>query len=162
MLKGAAYCGDPFTYYLEESGGTIPGYTDDRDIMPYRFLIGGMDEFESIISENIDDRIDEVGSGLFKNMIIENVALGNVKFNNMFIYSTFSTEVTYEIKLPIRIWDEDFIVLEFANVVDVPVSDSVELIRNIDMVQDYMERSKHIQQGLEKIQELISKVTEWK
>lgn len=162
MLKGAAYCGDPFTYYLEESGGNIPGYTDDKDIMPYRFLIGGMDEFEGIISGNIDERIDEVGSGLFRNMQIENVDLGVVKFNNMFIYSTFSTEVSYEIKIPIRIWDEDFLILHFSTVVDVPVSDSVELIRNIDMVEDYMERSKYIQEGLDKIQELIDKVNLWK
>lgn len=162
MLRGAAYCGDPFTYYLEESEGKVPDYTADKDIMPYRFLIGGMDDFESIISENIDKRMDNIGSGLFKNMKIENIDLGEVKFNNKFIYSTFSTNVSYEIKLPIRIWDEDFIVLNFSTMVDVPVSDSTELIRNIDMVEDYMQRSKTVQEGLGKLQELIEKVKIWK
>lgn len=163
MLKGAAYCGDPYTYYLEESNGTVPEYSDaDADILPYRFLIGGMENFERIISANIDEQIENVGSGLFSNMEIQNVNLGDVTFNNMFICSTFSTEVTYEIELPIRIWDEDFIVLEFSNVVDVPVQDSVELIRNIDMVQDYMERSKLVQEGLDKINELVEEVKIWK
>lgn len=142
ILKCAAYCGDPVTFYIEEDGG-IPEY-GEINVLPYRFILGGLNGVNGItshIEDSINNEINSVGGGFFKNMKpdIETV---NVNFNNAFIYSKVSADVEYDITLPIRmLGSEEPIIMEFTARVDVPVSDSVELIRNIDMIEDYLQRS---------------------
>lgn len=161
VIKGAAYCGDPIIYQIENGDGKLPGYSSVK-VEPYRFLIGGMDTYETAIQKNIKDRLNNMNGGLFSNMEIASEKINGPNFNNAFIYSTFSVEVTYEVKLPVRIWGEEPVVLHYSSLVDMPVNDSVELIRNIEMVQDYMQRSKTVQNGLDKIKELIDQVNIFK
>lgn len=159
VLKCAAYCGDPVTFHIEEEN-EIPEY-GDIEILPYRFILGGLDGVDGItstIEEKINSEINSVGGGFFKNMKpdIETV---NVNFNNAFIYSKVSADVEYEITLPIRmLGSEEPIIMEFSARVDVPVSDSVELIRNIDMIEDYLQRSESYLKFQEKIGEVTQKV----
>lgn len=160
-IKGAAYCGDPVSYALETGDGTLPGYSS-IEVQPYRFLIGGMNDYETAIQNNIKKRLKNMSGGLFNNMEISSTKINGPNFNNAFIYSTFSVEVTYDVKLPVRIWGEEPVMMHLSSLVDMPVTDSVELIRNIDMIEDYMQRSKTIQAGLDKIEELIDKVKEYK
>jgi len=156
VVNGAAYCGEPVTYSLE-TNGKVPSYKK-IDVKPYRFLIGGMSGVTSQIENQIETEIDSMGGGLFKNMQPD-LNRVNVDFNNAFIYSTLSADVEYEITLPIRMLGEkDPIIMDFDMRIDVPVSDSVELIRNIDMVEDYLQRSKTYNEAMDKVDEVIRTV----
>ena len=98
-----------------------------------------------------------MSTGLFSNMKPSSPII-NVKYNNGFIYSTFSVEIDYKIKMPVRLLGaKDNIAMKLSSRADMPVSNSAEIIRNIDMVEDYME--KYVE--TEKIKEMIKKAKEW-
>ena len=82
----------------------------------------------------------------------------NTKYNNGFIYSTFSVDVEYKIQIPVRLLGaSDFIYMNISSHADMPVSDTTEFIRNVNMIEDYMQKY-----GVtEKIEEMINKAKEW-
>jgi len=153
-IEGASYCADPMLDEVE--GGSIPSY-DNVDIRPYRYLIGGMDDIESEIDADVERKIRNMSSGLFSGMKPSSVIV-NTKYNNGFIYSTFSVDVEYKIQIPVRLLGaSDFIYMNIASHSDMPVSDTTEFIRNVNMVEDYMQKY-----GVtEKIEEMINKAKEW-
>lgn len=161
IVKGAAYCGDPVTESIE-SGEGIPSY-GSIDIKPYRFLLGGLDEKDGLvdkIEENIKSKIIGMAGGLFKNMEVEDVEV-SVSFNNALLYSTLSADVTYQITLPIRmLGQEQPTIMKFEERVDIPVSDSVELIRNIDMIEDYLQRWQAYKNAVEQFGEIVEPIKE--
>lgn len=153
-IEGASYCADPMLDEVE--GGSIPGY-DNVDIRPYRYLVGGMDDIEAEIDADVERKIRNMSSGLFSGMKPSSV-IANTKYNNGFIYSTFSVDVEYKIQVPVRLLGaSDFIYMNISSHADMPVSDTTEFIRNINMVEDYMQKY-----GVtEKINEMIEKAKEW-
>lgn len=153
-IEGASYCADPMLDEVE--GGSIPSY-DNVDIRPYRYLIGGMDDIEAEIDADVERKIRNMSSGLFSGMKPSSVIV-NTKYNNGFIYSTFSVDVEYKIQIPVRLLGaSDFIYMNISSHADMPVSDTTEFIRNVNMVEDYMQKY-----GVtEKIEEMINKAKEW-
>lgn len=157
-IDGAAYCSDPMLEYVAENN-SIPGL-DDINIRPYRYLIGGMKDIETEIYNKVDRRFRSMSTGLFSNMKPSSPII-NVKYNNGFIYSTFSVEIDYKIKMPVRLLGaKDNIAMKLSSRADMPVSNSAEIIRNIDMVEDYMEKFG-VTEVTEKIKEMIGKAKEW-
>ncbi len=153
-IDGAAYCVDPMLDEVE--AGSIPSY-DNVDIRPYRYLIGGMDDIETDIGTKIENKIRNMSSGLFSGMKPSSVIV-NIKYNNGFIYSSFSVDVEYKVCIPVRLLGaSDFIYMNIASHANMPVSDTTEFIRNVDMVEDYLQKYGVI----EKIQEMINKAKEW-
>ena len=153
-INGASFCADPM---LDDvMAGSIPTYKD-VDIRPYRYLIGGMNDIEASIQDKVDKRLRGLSTGLFSGMKPANPIVV-VDYNNGFIYSTFSVDVEYKIVMPIRLLgDTENISMSISSHADMPVSDSSEFIRNVDMVEDYMEKF-----GItEKIEEMINKAKEW-
>lgn len=153
-IEGASYCADPMLDEVE--GGSIPGY-DNVDIRPYRYLLGGMDDIEAEIDADVERKIRNMSSGLFSGMKPSSVIV-NTKYNNGFIYSTFSVDVEYKIQIPVRLLGaSDFIYMNISSHADMPVSDTTEFIRNVNMIEDYMQKY-----GVtEKIEEMINKAKEW-
>lgn len=160
-IEGAAQCADPLLSTVEQEG--IPSCAS-IDIQPYRYLIGGMDGIEGDIGDKINEQIGAMGSGLLYGMEPDANA-AKVKFNNSFLYATFSVEVEYEITFPIRLLgQEENVKLDMVSRSEVAVPDSPEFIRNINLVQDYMERTgatEKIEEGKQKISEMMGKAKEW-
>lgn len=151
-LQGASYCADPMLDELEEQ--KIPGYKD-TDIRPYRYVLGGMSDVVSDIQKQVNNEVKKMGTGLFTHMKPSDVHV-RAGFKNGFIYSNFWVEIQCRICIPIRLLGaKDFIYLDVNTRSDMPVSDTTEFIRTIDLVEDYVERS-----GLkEKIDEVAEKTT---
>lgn len=154
-LDAAAYCADPMLDDIE--GGTIPSL-EGLNVYPYRYFdANGVGDIETEIRSQLDTKIRNMSTGLFSNMEPANIVV-NTEYNNAFLYSTFSIDVEYKIVMPIRLLgDSENISLDIATHADMPVSDNAEFIRNIDMVEDYMEKYGII----EKIKEMAEKVKEW-
>lgn len=153
-LSGAAYCADPLLKSAEKE--SFPD-SSELHIKPYRYFFGGMKDIKAEIESDAYKGMDKVHTGLFSGMKPQHPVI-EVEFNNQYIYSTFQVEFDYDITMPFRLlFAKDYIKMHFSTQADVPVSDSMEFIRNVDMVDDYLESSG----GKEKIQEVINKAKEW-
>ena len=153
-IEGAARCADPMLEAIEK--GYIPD-VDDIEVRPYRYLIGGMSDIETSIKRNVTNKVRNLNTGLFSGMQPASV-VADATYNNGFIYSTFSVSVEYKVCIPVRLMGaSDFVFMRLSSHADVPVSDTTEFIRNVDMVEDYLQRFN----VPTKLEELIAKVKEW-
>ena len=138
VIDGAAQCADPLLTSVE--GGSIPGY-NSVSLKPYRYMIGGMADIESSVESDVQKRIKETSTGLFNHMkpVVTDV---DANFHNAFIYSTVSADVSYKILVPVRLMGmDDFLYIQFATHMETSVSDVPEFIRNVDMVEDIVEKA---------------------
>ena len=157
---GSAQCADPLLKYVQESDA-VPAYGTKYEIEPYRFIVGGMKSIVTDVDGQIRKKVDELGSGFFKHMEPDLKVL-DVKFNNAYVYSTFSVEINYTIPLPMRLpgMRKNF-ALNLNSRCDVPVSDTAEFIRNVDMAEDLVEATETGQNIIEKTQKIMSKIGEF-
>ena len=142
-IRGAAQCADPLGKQIaaKGSGSGIGHY----EIEPYRYLLSGISDDGSIeriktdVRNQIDKELKGMSSGLFAGMK-PRVDSINVEYNNFFVYSTFTTEVKCSIPIPMKLpgMTKKFSIKVLCRY-DVPVSDTPEFIRNINMVDDYLE-----------------------
>jgi len=154
-LDGAAYCADPLLDQAE--AGKIPG-VGEHEVYPYRaFNSSGVGDIEGYISGNIDSKVAKMSTGLFVGMKPERFQV-TTDYKNGLLYGTFSVDANYRIKYPIRmLFSEENMYMYVSTHVEMPVSDTTELIRNIDLIWDYMERFGVAQ----KLEEMISAAKEW-
>ena len=163
VSDGAAYCADPLVKSAE--AGSFPSVAD-LDVQPYRALLtGGAKQTAERIAGDLKKSIQGLGDGHFTGMKPK-VKSVNAVYNNHFIYATFEVTVTYEIVFPIRMLGErENVSLTFSTHRSSPVTDTVELIRNVNMIEDYMEQTG-IMEGIDKLKEKISDavgaLTKWK
>lgn len=164
---GSAQCADPLLKVVQTKGG-VPAYGDaDYEIQPYRYFLGelgsgaGMNKIETDVEGQIRTRIDKLGTGLFSLMKPAASSI-NAEFNNAFVYSTFDVEVSYKIPMPIRlIGMKDYFSIKSSSKCEVPVSDTPEFIRNVDMVEDWVESTPAGQKAINKTQEVMGKIAEF-
>lgn len=164
-LEGASYCADPLLSYIS-ANGSVPEYgSTEASIKPYRYIIGGMDSIEADIRDKVKTRIDGLSSGLFGNMKVKVDWTKNedrAEFKNYFICSFFVVKLEYEIPISVRLLGEkDFFSLKCKSYSEVPVTDTVEFMRNVDMVEDYLQRSEQANKIKDKITEVMDKAKKW-
>lgn len=157
-LKGAACCADPSL--LEVSANKLPSY-ETTNVRPYRYLFGGMSDVESSIATGVKKGIKGMSTGLFSGMKPSDLVV-ETNYNNGFIYSSFSVEVQCKICIPVRLLGaSDYIYMNISSRADMPVSDTTEFIRNVDMVDDYLERYGIKAAIEEKITTMVDAVKKW-
>lgn len=162
-LEAAARCGDP---YLEkvEAGNSVDALYG-QSIYPYRYLLSGeMRQVQATMQSSATDRISKLGTGLFSGMNPTKPKV-TASVHNYFLYTTFSLEADYSIKMPIRLlFAKDNIRLDYSSQAEFPVADSAEFIRNVDLVEDYFERTgvqKSIDDAKNKLKKAVEKVNGW-
>lgn len=136
-VLGAQYCSDPILKQIEEKNA-VP---EKIDVQPYRYLFGGMSDIENNIADKVKKSVSGESS-FFKGMqpVIKAGSGKLASFNNHVLYSTFSVEVEYQIKFPIRFLGEDTpTVISAASRAEIPIGDAAEFIRNTDMAVDFIE-----------------------
>lgn len=163
---GSAQCADPLLKYVQSSGG-VPAYGLNYEIQPYRYFIGevssnaGMSKIETDVESQISTKINALKSGLFSGMKPQIINL-EAEFNNAFVYSTFFVEVNYRIPFPIRLlgMNNNFS-MKASALCEVPVSDTPEFIRNVDMVGDWVESTEAGQSAKDKASNIMKKVAKY-
>lgn len=161
-IDGAAYCADPMIENVEAGG--VPGL-EELEVYPYRFLdANGVGDTVGNIEDELDKRIEGLDDGYFSGMKPK-VKTATAEYNYGFLYSTFAVYVEYEIEFPIRMLGEDENVsITLHSHASMPVSDTTELIRNVNMVEDYLEQfgvMEAIDDFKAKITEVVSKAKDW-
>lgn len=157
-LDAAAYLSDPLLKSIETTG-SIPGL-DEVDIEPYRFIFknGDSSAVENTVKSEIETKLNSLSTGYFSNMKPEMTSGIETKYNRNFLASSFSIEFSYKINLPIRLigMKENF-AMRLSSYTEVPVSASAEFVRDVDMVEDYMEAWGIV----DKISAAVEKVKSW-
>lgn len=164
---GSAQCADPLLREITEKE-KVPSLAEaNYSIEPYRYLLGevgkesGMNAIETQVEKQISDKIKGIKTGLFSYMKPSASKL-YAEFNNFFVYSTFEVEVLYKVPLPIKLLGmKDYFSLNAASHCEVPVSDTPEFIRNVDMVEDWVEATEWGQSAIEKTKGIMEKVAEF-
>lgn len=150
-LEGAADCADPFLKQIEETG-KVPVTIDKVD--PYHGF-GNMFPVEEQTESALKRAIG--GTGFFAGME-PRIKSCSAEYHNYFLYETYTVEVAYVIRFPIRFWgkmtDE---VLQYRAYAEVPVANAAEFVQNTDMAVDYMEKYGI----LDKITAAMNKVKEF-
>lgn len=164
---GAAQCSDPLLRVVTENGKIPSLKKAEYRIEPYRYMFGelssetGMNTIETEVEKQIADKIKGIGTGMFSNMKPQ-TSKADAEFNNFFVYSTFEINIDYKVPLPIRLMgDKDFFVLRSSSHCEVPVSDTPEFIRNVDMVGDWVESSETGEKAIVKTKEIMGKVADF-
>lgn len=148
-VVGGQCVADPFLYDMK-NGNTVPSDVDKLELEPYRYILGSLAEgsisaVEDKISELVKKEVNNSSLIFFKNSNANYVGTENDKiaqFNNYIIYSTFVVQVNYEVRFPIRFLDDDSLTIcRMSARAEVPISDTDEFIRNIDMAVDLLEET---------------------
>lgn len=147
-ISGAQYAADPFLYDLKTKNA-VPTEVNGLKIEPYRYLLGsvcegGISATEDKLSKEVEDDINSGGMILLANCSAEVTGTDNeekiAQFDNHVIAASFTVQVNYEIRFPIRFIGESTPpLIEGASRAEVPVSDADEFIRNVDMAIDLLE-----------------------
>ena len=161
-IDGAAYCADPMSRDVE--AGKIPSVSS-LNVYPYRaFDASGVGDIKSTMEDTLKKRIEGMNNGVFTGMKPD-VKSATAKYNYGFLYSTFEVDVEYKIVFPIRmLGDKENMSMTMYSHVSMPVSDTTELIRNVNMVEDYLEQfgvKAKIEEFKAKIEDTVSKATDW-
>ena len=78
-----------------------------------------------------------------------------VSYNGGFLASSVSADLEYRIELPIRLLGEkERVSMKFQTHTEVPVSDSPEFVRNVNLVEDLLEVTGVKAKITEKVKEL--------
>ena len=156
-VQGAAYCANPWLEQIEEEKKVPKKITD---IKPYRNLnvFGGNSGYEAKMQDQLKSKIAGLGGGFFYGMKPKNIEC-TAKYKNYIVTADFSIHVKCKITFPLNFLGEDspweFTIAAYEKA---PVIDGCELIRNVNMGLDYIERSETAQIAIGKIQELFEKV----
>lgn len=161
-LTSAAYYADPKleSYSEKEKIPTTLSEAGHVTKNLYRYLdifdIGGS---QSVQSTNLKENIGSY-TGYFTGMNPDRIEIVSHKVNNYIIYQTYEVEVKYYLNFPWKFifHDEKYDIAMTARA-EVPVTDSAEFIRNVDLAVDILERTEKGETASENINKIFEKVT---
>lgn len=164
---GAAQCADPLLKVVQTTGG-IPDYGEaNYEIQPYRYILGevgssaGMSKIETDVKNQVKNKINNLGTGLFS-LMKPTASKIESEFHNVYVYSSFEVQIDYKIPLPIRLigMNNNFS-MKASSICKVPVSDTPEFIRNVDMVEDWVQTTEGGQKAIDKTHEIMGKIEQF-
>ena len=140
VLDGAAYSADPLLNGVDLNG-TAPDFVNEYPTWRYYRYFTNMSEASDAIKDELETRLGNVTTGLFSDMK-PGVSRISVQAENYVIYSTFSIDADCSIPIPIKMLGAKyFSAMRVSARAEAPVTDVPEFIRNVNMVEDYMEQT---------------------
>lgn len=153
-VSAAAKCADSFLATVEEEG-SVP--YSISDIKPYHTLFNDSSDALKVRNDMVED-LNTLGAGFFAGMGLRDIKVNQFEYESHLFYGTFTVDVSYCIRFPIRFLGENQpTILKISSHCVAPVTDTGEFIQNVDMVIDYADST-----GVsEKINKLVSTVSEF-
>lgn len=138
-VEAAARIADPQLAALEKSGSLPESSNSNSPNYPYRYVTSGYANTVSAAVEK-DLKEDIRKTELFFGLMPTDVQC-KIQYKNYFVYQTISIDVDYKVNLPIKLlFLEEITAFEFTAHDEAAVSDTSELVRNVNMVGDYLEK----------------------
>ncbi len=156
-IKGAEYYSNPWVKEVTQNylGNNVP--TKNDDVKPYRHIFSSK-QIQNDMKTELEDKIKGYGGGFFANMNPTDISC-KTEYKNYVLYSTFTAETTYKLTFPIKfIGEKDAMSINFNTYETVTITDGSEFVRNTDMAVDYLERSKIVNELMDKLKKGFEKV----
>ena len=146
---GAAYVADPVLKQYYDNGNKIPEFDDIRTY-PYRYIIPAIgknildstfkdEDSNKNYQEYVKSKVEGLDAGFYKGMNPHDVNV-DAKLEDYFVFSKVTVSVKYTVDMPIKLFDWNVDKLNYSTVVEIPVSDVPEFVRNIDFVEDIVQQ----------------------
>lgn len=165
-ILGAAQCSDP-TLKTIQKGEELD--FNDLDVKPYRQIAAllnsnVMNDTEEYMKDSLKAEFSSIDGGFFQGMEPRWNSI-EAEYNGSFLNPTFMVTVNCDIKFPIRfLGSDDDVIYSISSKAEVPVSNVPEFIRNVNMIEDYMNEldvTDVVDKFTEKINGVINKIKEW-
>lgn len=157
-ISGAARCENPMLNQLL-ADGSVPTDPTKPDVMPYRYIFTGESKriAEGIARDLKKSALDSKPL-LFKGMSPQNVSVKVEPHMNIFV-SSLPVDCSFEIPFPIRmIFSNENLKMRYHIRLNVSIGDPAELVRNVAMIGDMMERSEVATQIAGKVTDAMNKI----
>lgn len=137
--------------------GSVMGLSTENGIEPYRYLDIFSGKGNSDVEKNVGTDLENMGSGLFSGMGV-NVQAVSVEYKTYGIYAKVEAEMSYSITMPIRmLGQEEASKVEFQDYIEIPAMEGSEIVRNVDMVKDLLQRNEHANEVMDNASKYIEK-----
>ena len=153
-------------YAAKESNPMLAKYIDDgavvslssgNDFKPYRYLNFWGDTGTAKVEGEIKKGLKNMGTGLFSGMGVQNTAV-SVDYKTYGVYAKVEAEMSYSITMPVKLFgQEEASKVEFQEYIEVPAMEGSEIVRNVNMVRDIIDRNETASGVMEKASEYITK-----
>ena len=164
-IECGGYAQDTLLEYYRINGKVPTDVNHMPSIEPYKYLFNGADSNintnVSTAEQKIKAQIEKLNTGYFKGMEVH-LEKYTVSYKNYFIYQTITATVICRIQMPFRmLGSSESLNFYFSVMNEIPVSDSPEFIRNVDMVIDYLEKygvTQAVNNGIEELKNAMTQV----
>lgn len=158
-VRGAAAIADPILEEIQNNDHVpIEIGAGNMQIKPYRYLFS-QKNVELNIKNEVEESIQKLGNGFYQGMYPRNVQV-QTGFHGRILLNSFEVNADFELKFPIKFMGNDEpVILKFNSRSVVPVTETDEFIRNVDMAVDYMQSSgleKKLSKAFDKVKEFFS------
>ena len=127
------------------------------DFKPYRYLNFWGDTGTAKVEGEIKKGLKNMGTGLFSGMGVQNTAV-SVDYKTYGVYAKVEAEMSYSITMPVKLLgQEEASKVEFQEYIEVPAMEGSEIVRNVNMVRDIIDRNETASGVMEKASEYITK-----
>lgn len=160
-IETAASCQNPMLEYVQENG-KVPAGTKDTHVMPYRYIFtGNMKSICQNAEEDLKEKINGYTALAFHGTKPK-VKKISVKAENYFFVSYVHIVCDYEIELPIRmLFEKDNFKFSYSTNVQQPVGDASEMVRNVLLVENLMQKNEAIMDACAKMSEKMKKLSQY-
>ncbi len=139
-IEAAAKYSNPMVEeYL--SSGSIPECKPENHFRPYRYIsisdFIGKSEMAEAITEEIKNDVQNMGSGLFSGMEVNDNINVVVDYDNYGIYAMSQVSMTYSITMPIKMLGQtEPYKIDIEEYIEISAMEGSEMVRNVTMVMD--------------------------
>jgi hypothetical protein len=139
--------------YLDDEA--IPAISSGNDFEPYRYLNFG--DRTSEVSGKIESGLKGMGTGLFSGMDAKSVSV-TVKYKTYGVYAKVEADMNYSIAMPVKLLGQsEASKVKFSEYIEVPAMEGSEMVRNVNMVRDFIDRNETASNVMSKAQTYITK-----
>ena len=98
-----------------------------------------------------------MGGGFFSSMEYENPSV-SVKYKTYGIYAKAEAEMTYSITMPVKLLGQsEATKVDFEEYIEVPAMEGAEMVRNVNMIRDLVDRHETASNMASKAGEFLGK-----
>lgn len=154
VIEYAARESNPMLKQYMDSG-SLGAVSTGNDFKPYRY--SNFSSRGAEIGSNVEGELGKMGGGLFSSMEYENPSV-SVKYKTYGIYAKAEAEMTYSITMPVKLLGQsEATKVDFEEYIEVPAMEGAEMVRNVNMIRDLVDRHETASNMASKAGEFLGK-----
>lgn len=154
VIGYAAEESNPMLAYYKNNGAMVT-LSSDNDFKPYRYLNFWGDTGD--IEGKVEKKLKNMGTGLFSGMNVKSQKV-HVEYKTYGVYAKVEAEMSYSITMPVKLLGQsEPSKVKFNEYIEIPAMEGSEMVRNVNMVKNIIERNEKASKATGKIKTYIDK-----